>query len=151
MNTSVQSYSAPKPTALLRFSPVISRLPLAIVVIVFTLISVRHLLNPVGTAASQGLSVVSPQGITMLRIGFAAFPLSIAIMGFLCLISTRRLLSGLYMTLIVVGTGTTIRVLGTWMDHSSGEGGRLLAPELILLVLIILGIRLELARHHSEA
>lgn len=152
MNASIQSYPAvAKPTGFLRLAPLLSRIPLLIVAVVFTLISIRYLSNPVRAAASEGISFASPGGVTAARIGFAAFPLAFALIAFFCLLSTRRLLTGLYVILTVVATGTAVRVSGILLDHSAHEGGRLLVPEFVLLILFVAAIRLEWARQRLTA
>ncbi|SRR5581483_6308490 len=147
MNASIQSYPAiTKPSGLLRVAPVLCRLPLLIVAVVFTLISLRFLLNPVHAAAVAGISFTSPAGITAAKTAFVAFPLSFAMIAFASLLSSRRLLPGLYALFTTVAVGTTIRILSLLTDHSGKESGRLLGPEFVLLVLFVIAIRLESSR-----
>ena len=130
-----------RPTSRVAF--VLRRAPLVMVTVIFTLISLRYLSDPVRAAAAAGISFTSPGGVTVARIGFAAFPLSFAMLAFSCLISTRRLLAGLYMVLTVVAVVTAVRILGILLDHSASENARLLVPESVLLILSVIAIRLE--------
>ncbi|MBZ5683202.1 MAG: hypothetical protein LAO24_24185 [Acidobacteriia bacterium] len=133
-----------------RVSVILRRAPLVMVTMIFTLISLRYLADPVRAAAAAGISLTSPGGITVARVGFAGFPLSFAILAFTCLISTRRLLAGLYMVLTVVAVVTAVRILGILLDHSASESARLLAPESVLLTLSVIAIRLESSRRRAE-
>ena len=139
-----------KPVGLSRLVYFLRRAPLVMLTIIFTMISVRYLFDPVHSAAAQGISFTSPGGVTTARIGFAAFPLSFAILAFSCLISARRLLTGLYIALTVVVVVTAVRIFGIMLDHSAKESARLLAPEAILMTLSLIAIRLESARRRLE-
>jgi hypothetical protein len=126
------------------------RAPLVMVTVIFTLISARYLSDPIRAAAAVGISFTSPGGITVARVGFAAFPLAFAILAFSCLISARRLLAGLYMVLTVVAVVIAVRILGMALDHSASQSARLLAPEFVLLTLSVIAIRLESGRRRAE-
>lgn len=152
MATSVERYSMEtKMTGWARVAAVLRRAPLVMVTFIFTMVSSRYLLHPVPTASAAGISFNTPGGVTVARIGFAAFPLSFAILAFTCLIATRRLLAGLYMVLTVIGVVTAIRILGIVLDHSASEAARLLVPEFVLLGLSVIAIRLQLARRRGQA
>jgi|SRR6516164_7983006 len=78
-----------------RLAGVLRRAPLVMTTVIFTLISFRYLAHPVRAAAEAGIAFTSPGGITIARVGFAAFRLSVAILAFTSLFSTRwRLLHG---------------------------------------------------------
>jgi hypothetical protein len=151
MNASVHSYSAePKSAGHSRLAPVLRRVPLVMVTIIFTLISLRYLSDPMRAGAAMGLSFTSPGGITAARIGFAGFPLAFAILAAICLASTRRLLAGLYMVMTVDAVIIAVRIFGIVLDHSASESARLLIPEFVLLSLSVIAIRLELATRHQR-
>lgn len=150
MSTSVQSYPATSSPIVSLVTAVLRRIPLVMSTFIFMLVSFRNLTNPVGNAAAQGISFQSPGGITVARIGFGAFPLSFAILAFACLISTRRLLSGLYMVFTVIGVVTIVRIVAVLVDHSAAQAARLLIPETVLLILSVIAIRLERARRQRE-
>ena len=150
MNTSVHAYPLvtksgtwSRPVAVLR------RAPLIMMLVIFSLISIRYLSNPVGAAAGVGISFTSPEGITIERVAFVAFPLSIAILAFASLLSARRRLAGLYMVLTVDLVVMAVRVFGILVDHSTASA-HLLAPEGVLLTLSIIAIRLEAAAQRVE-
>ncbi len=111
---------------------------------IFTMISLRYLVNPVHYAALAGISFTSPGGITIARVGFAAFPLSFAVLALITLLSARWRLGGLYMVLIVNSVVMAVRILGFQLDHSTASA-HLLIPETFLLILTIVAIRLESA------
>jgi hypothetical protein len=146
MSTTAQRYSVDTtPTLLSRIDPILRRAPLVMMTAIFTLISVRYLVRPVQEAAAVGISFTSPGGIAVARVGFAGFPLAFAILAFTCLISTRRLLAGLYMVLTLVSVVIAVRIFGIVLDHST-QSARLLIPEAVLLVLSVVAIRLEESR-----
>jgi hypothetical protein len=151
MNASVQSYPARvQSSGNSRLTAILRRAPLVMLTFIFTMIAVRYLANPVREAASLGIAFTSPGGMTTARVGFAAFPLSIAIFAFSCLLSPRRLLAGLYMVLIVDGVVIAMRIAGIVLDHSAAFRIWLLVPETVLLTLSLIAIRLETARTQGE-
>jgi hypothetical protein len=133
-----------------RLTAVLRRAPLVMMTVIFTMISARYLVNPVHSAAIQGIAFTTPGGVTVARIGFGAFPLALAILAFGCLISARRLLAGLYMVFTVISVVIAIRLAGIVLDHSAHEAARLLAPEFVLLTLSIIALRLESARRRAQ-
>ena len=143
MSTATQAYTAQtNPGGLSRLAAVFRRLPLVMFTFIFTMISLRYLVNPVHYAAVAGISFTSANGITIARVGFAALPLSFAILALISLLSTRWRLGGLYMVLTVDSVVMAVRILGFSLDHSTASA-RLLIPETILLILTIVAIRLE--------
>lgn len=151
MATYTERYSAEEKTNLpSRLTAVLRRAPLVIMAVIFTMISARYLVNPVHSAAIQGIAFTTPGGVTVARIGFGAFPLALAILAFGCLISARRLLAGLYMVFTVISVVITIRLAGILVDNSAHEAARLLAPEFVLLTLSVIALRLESARRRAQ-
>jgi len=102
-----------------RLAGVLRRAPLVMTTVIFTLISFRYLAHPVRAAAEAGIAFTSPGGITIARVGFAAFPLSLAILAYTSRFSTRWRLADLYMVLTADSVVITVRVLGFWLDHST--------------------------------
>ena len=145
MSTATQAYSVdvdPEPPS--RIAAVFRRVPLVMFTAIFTMISLRYLVNPVHYAAVAGINFTSGSGITVARVGFAALPLSFAIIALLSLFSSRWRLGGLYMLAIVDCVVMAVRILGFQLDHSTATA-RLLIPETFLLILAIVAIRLESA------
>lgn len=151
MSATIQRFSLEStPTLLSRIAQIVSRVPLIMLTGIFTLISVRYLLRPVQEAAAVGITFSSPGGITVARVGFAGFPLAFAILALACLVSSRRLLAGLYMALTLDSVVMAVRAVGILLDHST-QSAHLFIPEAVLLVLSLIAIRLEAARRHREA
>ena len=145
MSTATQTYSAESnPGASSRIATVFRRVPLIMFTAIFIMISFRYLVHPVHYAAEAGISFTSPDGITIARVGFAAFPLSFAILALTALLSTRWRLGGLYMVLTVDCAVMAVRIVGFQLDHSTASA-RLLVPEAVLLILAVVAIRLESA------
>lgn len=145
MSTATQTYSAESNLgASSRIAMVFRRVPLVMFTAIFIMISFRYLVHPVHYAAEAGISFTSPGGITIARVGFAAFPLSFAILALTALLSTRWRLGGLYMVLTVDCAVMAVRIVGFQLDHSTASA-RLLVPEAVLLILAVVAIRLESA------
>ncbi len=143
MGTTIDSYSVSAGGgSSSRLAGVLRTAPLVMTTVIFTLISFRYLAHPVRAAAEAGIAFTSPGGITIARVGFAAFPLSLAILAFASLISPRWRLAGLYMVLTVDSAVMAVRILGFWLDHSTASAP-LLVPEAVLLTLSVIAIRLE--------
>jgi hypothetical protein len=143
MDVTMNSYSVSASAAnSSHLAGLLRRAPLVMATVIFTLISFRYLAHPVRAAAEAGIAFTSPGGITIARVGFAGFPLSLAILAFASLISARWRLAGLYMVLTVDSAVMAVRILGFWLDHSTASAV-LLAPEAVLLTLSIIAIRLE--------
>lgn len=138
-----------RPSNSWRVAAFLRRAPLIVRTVIFTLISLRYLSDPVRAAAAVGIGFTSPDGITVARVGFAGFPLSFAILAFACLISARRRLAGLYMVLTVVSVVIAVRIFGILIDHST-HSTPLLAPEVVLLALSAIAVPLESARLRGE-
>jgi len=120
-----------------RFAP---RIPLVLATFVFAMISIRFLADPVGAAAAMGIAFTKPVGITIGRIGFAAFPLGSAIVTLLCLISPRRSFIGLAFVAIMLTVALAVRILGIAVDHTMSESLRVTISEVVLLVASIAGM-----------
>jgi hypothetical protein len=144
MDAAINNYSVVGKGGNSRIAGLFRRAPLAMMTVIFTLISFRYLAHPVSSAAEAGINFTSSSGITIARVGFAAFPLSLAILAFASLISARWRLAGLYMVLTVDSVVMLVRILGFWLDHSIASAP-LLVPEAVLLTLSIIAIRLESA------
>src|SRR5204862_81312 len=84
--------------------------------------------------------------VTVARGGLGGFPLGFAIALFGCLISNRRLLTGVSLVVAVVGAATLARIQGLVLDGSTAYNLGLLRPEFALLVLSTVGIILERRR-----
>jgi hypothetical protein len=129
-----------------RFAPWINRLVLAAATLVFTTIGLRYIADPVRASAATGVTLTSGLAATTTRIGFGAFPLAFAIFSFACLLSTRRLLTGVSLVATVVTTAIVVRLYSIAADGVAPESVRLFVPEAIILLLSLSGFLLEAAR-----
>src|SRR5437660_12783934 len=93
-----------------------NRLVLAVATLVMTMIAVRNLRDPIGATLPLDIALRSPSAATIVRVGFGGFPLGFAVALFGCLVSTRRLLTGLALLAAVIGAATAARVQGLLLD-----------------------------------
>src|SRR5437879_2202366 len=87
---------------------------------------------PFNTAAALCVLLDSPLGVTIARVGFGAFPLGCAIFTFSCLVSSRRLLTGLAFVGNMMGLVLGVRILGILVDGTARENMRLVGAEILL-------------------
>lgn len=136
---------------LTRFAPWISRIVLAGATLVFSMIGLRYITDPVQNSAKIGISIGSALAATTTRVGSGAIPLGLAIFTLICLISTRWLLAGVGLVSVVATTAIVVRALGLVTDGPAPESTRLFIPEGILLVLSVAAIILETRRRPTVA
>jgi len=135
---------------LVRFGPWISRGVLLGATFIFSMIGLRYITDPVHASAQTGVSLGSALATTTTRVGFGAFPLGLAIFTCTCLISTRRLLTGVGLVAIVITTAIVVRILGLIADGPAPESTRLFVPEIVMLTLSVAGMILETARRRKQ-
>lgn len=134
-----------------RISIWFSRFVLLAAGILFTIIGVRYLANPVSAAGAFKITLGTSTAITNVRIGFGAFPLGFALALFGCLLSNKTLLAGMNLLGILIGVATAVRIFGVVMDGATPETLKVLRPEIILSCLTIVGIILEYRRKSFSA
>jgi hypothetical protein len=132
-----------------RFSPWLVRLILTPPTLILALIASRYLLNPVQAATSAGISFVAPLGLTVARVGLGAFPLACSLFTLSCLISSRRLLTGLGFVATVMSAALVVRIFGMLADGTSKENLHLVVAEIVMLTLMLIGVVLELGRRRN--
>ena len=132
-----------------KISPWVIRLMLTPPTFIFAMIASRYLLNPVQAATAVGISFVTPLGMTIARVGFGAFPLACALFTFSCLISSRRLLTGLGFVATVMSAALVVRVFGMLADGTTKENMHLVIAELVFLVLMLVGVLIEMGRRRN--
>ena len=132
-----------------RAAALFTRLPIVALTAILLMIALRYLINPQHAGAAAGISFTSPAGMTVARIGFAAFPLAFAAVFLTSLFSRRYLLPGLQMELILLAIVIAVRLLGMSLAHST-ETAKLLVPEMVLAVLCMFAIRVESERRKRE-
>ena len=133
-----------------RFVPWLSRFVLFAAAVIFSLIAVKYLADPVGTAAAFKISLGSTAAVTNMRVGFGAFPLGFALVTLGCLVSARRHLTGLWFVMTIVGAVTAARLLGIVVDGPAHESLKVLRPEVVLLTLSSVGLVLESYRRKQR-
>jgi hypothetical protein len=133
-----------------RFAPWINRLVLAAATLIFTLIGLRYISDPVRAAAATGATLNSALATTTTRIGFGAFPLGFAIFSFACLISARGLVAGVSLVATTVSTAIIVRLFSIRVDGLVSESSRLFVPETVILLLSLSGLSLEAARNRQQ-
>ena len=126
-----------------RFAPWIYRFVLAAVMVIFAMIGFRYIVNPVGSAAAQGMQLPSALGTTTMRVAAGAFPLAISICCLLCLLSPKRMRMGVALIAIVVSAVIAVRVLGLIRDGPAPASTRLFAPEGVIVALCAVGYWLD--------
>jgi hypothetical protein len=128
-----------------------NRIVLLAATFVMTAIALRQLRDPIGSTAAMGIVLGSPTAVTVARVGLGGFPLGFAIALGGCLISTRRLLTGVSLVAVVVGAATFARIQGLVIDGPTAYNLGLLRPEFALLTLSAIGIVLERRRERRAA
>src|SRR5260221_14577082 len=76
---------------------------------IMTAIAIRQLRDPIGATAAMDIVLRSPTAVTIARVGFGGFPLGFAAALAGCLMSTRRVLTGVALGGGGVGCGTFAR------------------------------------------
>ena len=132
-----------------KVSPWLIRIFLTPPIVILALIASRYLFHPVQAAMAVGISFVTPLGTTIARVGLGAFPLACSLFTFSCLLSSRRLLTGLGFVATVMGAALVVRVFGMLADGTTKENMHLVIAELVFLVLMIVGIFIERGRRQQ--
>jgi len=127
-----------------------NRLVLTAAAFIMVMIAFRNLRDPVGATQPSGVVIASPTGMTVVRVGFGGFPLGFAVALVACLVSTERLLGGLYLLASVIGAATLARIQGLVLDGATPYNVGLLRPEIVLCVLSLVGIALERRRRRER-
>jgi hypothetical protein len=133
-----------------RFAPWLSRLILLAVTLLFARLAWPALADPFQEAATHSISLGSAEAVSRIRIGFGATTLASAIIAFVCLISPRRVLTGLYFVLIWVGVITVVRIIGVAINGPNDFDLRVLRPEVVILALTIASIFIERGKQRRE-
>jgi hypothetical protein len=127
-----------------------NRFVLAAATFVMTMIALRNLRDPIGATLPLDIALGSASAVTIIRVGFGGFPLGFAVALFGCLLSTRRLLTGMLLIAAVVGAVMLARVQGLVLDGPTPYNLELLRPELAMITLSAVGTGLELRRRRVE-
>ncbi len=128
----------------------LSRFLLLLPTLVFTLLSFKFIADPVHAAAQSGITIGTGLGITDIRVGFGAFPLALAMVFAFCLVSERRLLTGLAVAATVMTVVLAVRLAGMLADHTVAASMKLVVAEAVFAVLSATGIVIEKRRRSSQ-
>ena len=134
-----------------RMSPWIGRLIVLAVASLFTMISLKFVLDPQHAAANAGITIEPGLGTTNTRAGFGGFPLGIAAILVFCLFSSRRLLAALSSIATIAAVILAVRLFGAARDATFAESAHLLIPEAAILVVSLLAAAIEAGRRRHLA
>jgi len=140
---------------LARLSPWLARLVLLMATLLFAMIALKYITDPVTAAQRSGMSLNSPVALTNMRAGFGAFPLACAAVTLICLISVRRLRIGLTFIALLIGIVLIVRLYGIEEDGTLTENLRVLTAEAVLfsvtlIALLIGAAAARFAAHNDE-
>lgn len=138
-------------TGFWKLSPWISRLIILGVAALFTMISLKFVLDPQHAAESAGLLIQPGVGTTNTRAGFGGFPLGFAAILVFCLFSSRRLLAALSSIATVAAVILAVRLFGAARDDTFMQSVHLLIPEAAILAVALLGAAMEARRRSFVA
>ena len=133
-----------------KYAPWFTRLMLVPPTIIFALVASRHIFRPVASAAEVGIAFSSPLGVTISRVGLGGFPLACSLFTLSCLVSRRRIATGLAFVATLVSVVLAVRVFGMVMDGTVHESMRLVRAEVILLAVFVIGLFVDSAQRRRE-
>ena len=136
-------------TGFWKFAPWLTRLILLFPTVIFALIASRYLFDPIQAGAAVGIALNTPMAITVARVGFGGFPLACSLFTLSCLVSTRRILTGLGFVALIMAVALIVRVSGMRVDGSIRENLGLVRAESIMLVVFIFGLFIERGRRNQ--
>lgn len=124
----------------------LGRLTILAVTVLFAIIGLKYVFDPVRAAAGSGLSLASSVGYTTARAGIGGFPLSIAAILAFCLLSRRRHLMALALIATVASVLLVIRLYSAAYDGTFAESLHIIVPESAIVAISLLSLRLEQRR-----
>lgn len=133
-----------------KIAPWLVRLILVPPTFIFGMIASRYILHPAENAALVGIALTAPLGATITRVGFGGFPLACSLFTLWCLVSKRRVLTGLTFVTILVSAVLAVRAFGVVVDGTAAQSMHLIHVELVLLTVFVAGLVLESTRRRRE-
>jgi hypothetical protein len=135
-----------------RVAPWITRLPLALAVVLFLLLAGQWLVDPTHVAVLTESSVVLPSraAITNMR-GTGALFVPLAGILVTCLVSRERILLGLRLLTTIVAGAFAVRLCIVALDGMTPLQARILRVEVAFAILSAAGLVLETVRREREA
>ena len=129
-----------------KIAPWISKVIVLLSTAIFIVISVQPIAHPAATAAQQGIAFTSSLGPTVFRVAFAGFPLGCAAFLAYCLLSSRRTLTGLIFSALLLGIVLLVRIYGMEVDSSVQQSMPLVKAEIVLVAVTLGCIAIDLGR-----
>jgi hypothetical protein len=134
---------------LVRNAAIVNRVVLAAACILFTLIGLRNIFDPMGEAAAHGITLGAPEAITIMRVTGGIF-LALAMAFLACLVSPahlgKRLLLGTELLALVATVLTAVRLLGMVLDGAAPFTLKVLKPEVAMVIISTAAFLLERRR-----
>lgn len=129
----------------LRHSVWFGRLVLAVATILFSLIALRQIADPIGASTAHQIALGSSDAITIMRVTGGLF-LGVALVLAACIVSDRRLLAGLGVLFTVNAVVAAVRVVGLVLDGPGPFTLQVLKPEVALVALSAIAFLVERRR-----
>ena len=152
MNTTIETPAKEATTAertplspALRHSVWLGRLVLAAATILFSLIALRQIADPIGASTAHQIALGSSDAITIMRVTGGLF-LGVALVLAACIVSDRRLLAGLGVLFTVNAAVAAVRVIGLVLDGPGPFTLQVLKPEGALVALSAIAFLVERRR-----
>jgi preprotein translocase subunit SecD len=111
----------------------------------------RFIADPARAAAASGIALDSSLGATNLRSGIGGLFLGSACVIVFCLLSTRRLLGGLWFVATMIGVVLAVRAASVVIDDTARASLPVLGAEAVLLALSLIGIFVESRRRRLQS
>ena len=137
--------------SVLKLSPWFGRLIVLAVAGLFTMISLKFILDPQHAAANAGIVITPGLGTTNTRAGFGGFPLGFAVILVFCLFSSRRLLAALASIATVAAVILAVRLFGAARDATFAQSAHLLIPEAAIFAISLAAAAVEARRRRHPA
>ena len=131
--------------ALIHRSPILNRIVLGLAALLFTMIGLRNVVDPLGEAAPHHISLASPEAVTIMRVTGGLF-LALAMVFVASLLSRRRLLFGIGVLVTVAAVLMSVRIIGLVVDGPAPFTLHVLKPEIAITVISSLAFFLEWRR-----
>jgi hypothetical protein len=131
--------------SLVRNAAILNRVVLAAACILFSLIALRNIFDPVGEATAHGITLGAPEAVTIMRVTGGIF-LALAVAFLACLVSSTRLMIGTALLALVATVLTAIRLLGMVLDGPAPFTLRVLKPEVAMVIIATAAFLLERRR-----
>jgi hypothetical protein len=118
----------------------LSRVILGLATLIFFLIGFKYVLDPASAAASSGMSLPTPLGLTNMRAGVGGFSIGCALITAVCLASRERLRLGLWFVVGILAPVLIVRLYGVAVDNTLEQSRRILLPESLILSLSVVAL-----------